>query len=94
MAARLKQHYDDVVRPAMLEKFGYANAMQTPKLDKIVINIGVGEAVSDSKKIDAAVQDLTLITGQKPVVAKAKKSVATFKLREGMAIGCKVTLRR
>ncbi len=91
---RLKQHYDDVVRPALLEKFQYANPMMAPKLDKIVINIGVGEAVSDSKKIDAAVQDLTLISGQKPVVAKAKNSIATFKLREGMAIGCKVTLRR
>ncbi|MEK9904635.1 MAG: 50S ribosomal protein L5 [Rhodospirillales bacterium] len=92
--ARLKSHYLDVVRPALLEKFQYANAMQAPKLDKIVINIGVGEAVSDSKKIDAAVQDLTLIAGQKPVITKAKKSIATFKLREGMAVGCKVTLRR
>ena len=92
--ARLKQEYDDVIRPALQEKFQYANPMQAPKLDKIVINMGVGGAVSDSKKIDAAVQDLTLISGQKPVVAKARKSVATFKLREGMAIGCKVTLRR
>ena len=92
--ARLKQHYADVVRPALQEKFQYSNVMMAPKLDKIVINMGVGEAVSDSKKIDAAVQDLTLISGQKPVVAKAKTSVATFKLREGMAIGCKVTLRR
>jgi large subunit ribosomal protein L5 len=92
--ARLKSHYLDVVRPALLEKFQYSNAMQAPKLDKIVINIGVGEAVSDSKKIDAAVQDLTLIAGQKPVITKAKKSIATFKLREGMAVGCKVTLRR
>jgi large subunit ribosomal protein L5 len=92
--ARLKSHYLDVVRPALLEKFQYPNAMQAPKLDKVVINIGVGEAVSDSKKIDAAVQDLTLISGQKPVITKAKKSIATFKLREGMAVGCKVTLRR
>ncbi len=91
--ARLKQHYEDVVRAELLEKFKYANPMQAPRLDKIVINMGVGEATSDSKKIDSAVQDLTLISGQKPVVAKAKKSVATFKLREGMAIGCKVTLR-
>ena len=87
--ARLKQEYDDVIRPALLEKFQYANPMQAPKLDKIVINMGVGEAVSDSKKIDSAVQDLTLISGQKPVIARAKKSVATFKLREGMAIGYK-----
>ena len=92
--ARLKQHYEDVVRPALQEKFQYGNAMMAPKLDKIVINMGVGEAVADSKKIDAAVQELTLIAGQKPIVQKAKKSVATFKLREGMAIGCKVTLRR
>lgn len=92
--ARLREHYQDVVLPALQEKFQYANPMMAPKLEKVVINIGVGEAVSDSKKIDAAVQDLTLISGQKPIVAKAKKSVATFKLREGMAIGCKVTLRR
>jgi len=92
--ARLKQHYEDVIRPAMQEKFQYANKMMTPRLDKVVINIGVGDAVSDTKKIDAAVQDLTLISGQKPVVTRAKLSIATFKLREGMAIGCKVTLRR
>ncbi|MEQ9121849.1 MAG: 50S ribosomal protein L5 [Alphaproteobacteria bacterium] len=92
--ARLKQHYDEIVRPAMLEKFQYPNVMMTPKLEKIVINMGVGEAVSDSKKIEAAVQDMTLITGQKPVVTRAKNSIATFKLREGMAVGCKVTLRR
>jgi large subunit ribosomal protein L5 len=92
--ARLKQQYDEVILPALLEKFQYANAMQAPKLDKIVLNMGVGSAVADSKKIDAAVQDMTLITGQKPIVARAKNSIATFKLREGMAIGCKVTLRR
>jgi len=92
--ARLKQHYDEIVRPAMQEKFQYPNVMMTPKLEKIVINMGVGEAVSDSKKIEAAVQDMTLITGQKPVVTRAKNSIATFKLREGMAVGCKVTLRR
>jgi len=91
--ARLKQHYDEVIRPALQEKFQYANAMQAPKLEKIVLNMGVGSAVADSKKIDAAVLDMTLISGQKPVIAKAKTSIATFKLREGMAIGCKVTLR-
>ena len=92
--ARLLQHYQDVVRPAMQEKFQYANAMQMPRLDKVVLNIGVGEAVNDSKKVQSAVQDMTLIAGQKPVVTMAKISIATFKLRDGMAIGCKVTLRR
>ncbi|MDC0360190.1 50S ribosomal protein L5 [Alphaproteobacteria bacterium] len=92
--ARLLQHYQDVVRPAMQEKFQYANAMQMPRLDKVVLNIGVGEAVNDSKKVQSAVQDMTLIAGQKPVVTMAKNSIATFKLRDGMAIGCKVTLRR
>jgi large subunit ribosomal protein L5 len=92
--ARLLQHYQDVVRPAMQEKFQYANAMQMPRLDKVVLNIGVGEAVNDSKKVQSAVQDMTLIAGQKPVVTMAKTSIATFKLRDGMAIGCKVTLRR
>jgi len=92
--ARLLQHYQDVVRPAMQEKFQYANAMQMPRLDKVVLNIGVGEAVNDSKKVQSAVQDMTLIAGQKPVVTMAKNSIASFKLRDGMAIGCKVTLRR
>ena len=92
--ARLQQHYQDVVRPAMQDKFQYANAMQMPRLDKVVLNIGVGEAVNDSKKVQSAVQDMTLIAGQKPVVTMAKNSIATFKLRDGMAIGCKVTLRR
>jgi len=82
------------VRPAMQDKFQYANAMQMPRLDKVVLNIGVGEAVNDSKKVQSAVQDMTLIAGQKPVVTMAKNSIATFKLRDGMAIGCKVTLRR
>ena len=82
------------MRPAMQEKFQYANAMQMPRLDKVVLNIGVGEAVNDSKKVQSAVQDMTLIAGQKPVVTMAKTSIATFKLRDGMAIGCKVTLRR
>jgi large subunit ribosomal protein L5 len=91
---RLKQHYSEVVAPALTEKFGYKNPMQVPKLDKVVINIAVGDAVSDRKKLDAAVGDLTKIAGQKPVICKAKKSVANFKLRQGMPIGCKVTLRR
>jgi large subunit ribosomal protein L5 len=92
--ARLKQHYSEVVAPGLVEKFGYKNAMQVPRLDKVVINIAVGDAVSDRKKLDAAVTDLTKISGQKPVICKAKKSVANFKLRQGMPIGCKVTLRR
>lgn len=92
--ARLLQHYQDVVRPAMQDKFQYANSMQMPRLDKVVLNIGVGEAVNDSKKVQSAVNDMTLIAGQKPVVTMAKNSIATFKLRDGMAIGCKVTLRR
>ena len=91
---RLQEHYDKVVRAALIKEFDYKNPMQVPKLDKIVINMGVGEAVQDGKKVDAAVGNLTAIAGQKPVVTKAKKSIATFKLRENMAIGCKVTLRR
>jgi large subunit ribosomal protein L5 len=91
---RLQDHYEKVVRPALVKEFGYTNAMQCPRLEKIVVNMGVGEAVQDGKKVDAAVGDLTLITGQKPVVTRAKKSIATFKLRENMPIGCKVTLRR
>ncbi len=94
MATRLKEHYDSTVRPALAKEFGYDNPMEIPRIDKIVVNMGVGKAVQDSKKIQAAVKDLIAITGQKPVVTKAKKSIATFKLREGMAIGCKVTLRR
>ena len=91
---RLQEQYKSTIKPAMLEKFGYANVMQVPRLEKVVLNMGVGEAVQDSKKIQAAVDDLTRITGQKPVVTLAKKSIAGFKLREGMAIGAKVTLRR
>ena len=94
MAARLQDHYKKVVREALTKEFGYTNPMQVPKLDKIVINMGVGEATADSKKINLAVAELTAIAGQKPVVTKARKSIATFKLREGMAIGCKVTLRK
>lgn len=92
--ARLKQHYEKVVKPALIEEFSYKNPMQAPRLDKVIVNMGVGEAVQDSKKLTAAVQELTAIAGQKPIVNKAKKSIAAFKLREGMAIGTKVTLRR
>jgi large subunit ribosomal protein L5 len=93
MVARLQEHYRDVVRGALQERFNYANPMQVPKLDKIVLNMGVGEATQDQKKLQAAINELTLISGQKPAVCRARKSVANFKLREGMAIGCKVTLR-
>lgn len=92
--SRLHDYYKETVRPQMQSEFNYSNVMEVPRLEKVVINMGVGEAVADSKKIDNAAQELTLISGQKPVVIKAKKSVATFKLREGMPIGCKVTLRR
>lgn len=91
---RLQDHYNDTVRAQLQSEFNYGNVMEVPKLEKIVVNMGVGEAVADSKKIDKAAEELTLITGQKPIVIKAKKSVATFKLREGMPVGCKVTLRR
>ena len=93
MKTRLEEHYSAAVMPAMIEKFGYKNPMQVPKLEKVVVNMGVGDAVRDSKKVESAVEELTLITGQKAVVTRAKKSVAAFKLREGMPIGCKVTLR-
>jgi large subunit ribosomal protein L5 len=93
MAARFREHYQTTVREALKSEFGYKNPMEVPRLEKIVINMGVGEAVQDSKKIEAAMRDLTAISGQKPVVTRAKKSIATFKLRENMAIGCKVTLR-
>jgi len=91
---RLQERYDSEVRPALMQEFGYKNPMEVPRLEKIIVNMGVGEAVQDAKKIDAAVGDLTAITGQHPVVIKAKKSIATFKLRQGMPIGVKVTLRR
>ncbi len=90
---RLKKHYEAVVRAALKEKFGYTNVMQIPKIEKIVINMGVGDAVNDRKKVDVAAADLALIAGQKPVITKARKAIATYKLREGMAIGAKVTLR-
>ena len=91
---RLQQHYETVVREALQKEFGYANPMQVPKLEKIVINMGVGEAAADQKKLDAAVAELTLIAGQKPVKTVAKKAIAGFKIRKGLPIGCKVTLRR
>ena len=91
---RLKTEYRERIRAAMKEKFGYTNEMQIPKLDKIVLNMGIGEAVSDSKKVNAAIADLAAIAGQKPVPTKARQSIAGFKLREGMVIGAKVTLRK
>jgi len=94
MKTRLEEHYIKFIHPAMVEKFNYKNKHQVPKLTKVIINIGVGEAVKDSKKIDAAIRDITSISGQKPVVTRAKKAIATFKLREGMPIGVKVTLRK
>jgi large subunit ribosomal protein L5 len=92
-ATRLQELYETTVRPALMQEFGYKNPMQVPRLEKIVVNIGVGEAVQDNKKADAAASDLTAITGQHPVITKAKRSIATFKLRKDMSIGCKVTLR-
>lgn len=91
--ARLKEYYSKEVAPALMSEFSYKSTMQIPKLDKIVINVGAGEAKDNSKVIDAICTDLSAITGQKPLICKARKSVANFKLREGMAIGCKVTLR-
>ncbi|URD61067.1 50S ribosomal protein L5 [Sphingomonas sp. KRR8] len=92
--ARLKKDYDERIAPAMTERFGYKNRMEVPKLEKIVINMGVGEATQDKKKVEQAAAEMQAISGQKPVITKAKKSIAQFKLREGMPIGCKVTLRR
>ncbi len=91
---RMQQRYLDAVRKQLTEEFGYGNPMMVPKLEKIVINMGVGEAAADGKKLDVALGELTLIAGQKPVKTKAKKAIAGFKIREGQAIGCKVTLRR
>ena len=91
---RLKTDYDERIAKAMTEKFGYKNRMAIPRLDKVVINMGVGEGTQDKKKVDQAAREMELISGQKPVITKAKKSIAQFKLREGMPIGCKVTLRR
>ena len=91
--ARLKETYKDQVVPALMEKFQYESIMQAPKVEKIIINMGVGEAKENQKFLDNAVEEMTLIAGQKPVTTKAKKSISNFKLREGMAVGCKVTLR-
>ena len=91
--SRLKEQYQNEIIDAMIKKFGYKNIMEVPKLDKVVINMGVGEAKDNAKHLDAAIADMEKITGQKAVVCKAKKSVANFKIREGMPIGCKVTLR-
>ncbi len=94
MVARLKEVYDNEIRSAMQAQFNYANPMQIPRIEKVVLNMGVGEAVNDSKKVNNAARDMTAIAGQKPVIVRARKSIATFKLREGMPIGVKVTLRR
>jgi large subunit ribosomal protein L5 len=90
---RMKTHYETVVREEMAKQFGYKNRMQIPRIEKVVLNMGVGEAVNDRKKVDAAAKDLGMIAGQRPVITRARKSVATYKVRDGMAIGCKVTLR-
>ncbi|MGA2781845.1 MAG: 50S ribosomal protein L5 [Smithella sp.] len=92
--ARLKDYYSKTVVPALIKEFKYKNPMQVPKMEKIVINMGLGEAIQNVKIIDGAVQELAAITGQKPIINKAKKSIATFKLRQGMPIGCSVTLRK
>jgi large subunit ribosomal protein L5 len=91
--ARLKDYYKKEVVPALIKEFNYKSRMQVPKLEKIVVNMGVGEAIQNIKALDSAVADLSLIVGQKPVITKARKSIATFKLRQGMSIGCRVTLR-
>lgn len=91
--ARLKDKFNEEVAKTLMEKFGYKNVMQIPRIEKVIINMGVGEAVGNPKALDAAVNDMTIIAGQKPVVTRAKKSIAAFKIREGMAIGAKVTMR-
>lgn len=90
---RLQKLYEDVLRTQLMEQFALKNVMETPKLEKVVLNMGVGDAVQDSKKVKAAVENMTVIAGQKPVITRAKQSIANYKLREGMSIGCKVTLR-
>jgi large subunit ribosomal protein L5 len=92
--ARLKTHFDEVVRGALTKQFNYTNAMQVPRITKVVLNMGIGEGVADRKKVDNAAADLSLIAGQKAVITKSRKSIATYKLRDGQAIGCKVTLRK
>lgn len=91
---RLQEYYESTLRPGLMQEFGYTNPMQVPRLGKIVVNMGVGEGTQDAKKVDAAAAELTVIVGQRPVITRAKRSIATFKLRQGMPIGCKVTLRR
>src|SRR4028118_1902323 len=91
---RMKKHYEDVVRPKLVEEFGYKNPMEVPQIEKIVLNMGVGESTADSKKASVAAADLALIAGQKPVITKARKAISQFKVRENMPIGCKVTLRK
>jgi large subunit ribosomal protein L5 len=92
--ARLKKHYEDVVRPELMKRFNYTNPMEVPRLEKIVVNMGVGEAVNDNKKVQQAADELGLITGQKAQITRSRKAIATFKTRKDLAIGCKVTLRR
>ncbi|MCW2276255.1 50S ribosomal protein L5 [Rhodoblastus acidophilus] len=92
--ARMRQHYDEVVRPKLIEEFGYKNANEVPSIEKIVLNMGVGDAVNDTKKVTLAAADLALIAGQKPVITRARKAISTFKVRENMPIGAKVTLRK
>ena len=94
MTTRLQKQYQDVIVPALLKEFGYKNKMEIPKLDKIVLNMGIGDATEDRKALEGALKDMEAIAGQKPILTHSKKSIATFKLRSGMAIGCKVTLRR
>ncbi|QCI68675.1 50S ribosomal protein L5 [Phreatobacter stygius] len=91
---RLKAHYETVVRPKLIEQFGYKNAMEIPSIDKIVVNMGVGESTADSKKATVAAADLALITGQKPIITRARQAISNFKVRENMPLGCKVTLRK
>ncbi|MGE5548379.1 MAG: 50S ribosomal protein L5 [Solirubrobacterales bacterium] len=93
MTARLREHYDATIRKALQDQFAYNNPMQVPKLEKIIVNMGVGEAAQDAKKIESAAAEMAAITGQKPILTRAKKSIAGFKLREGQVVGCKVTLR-
>jgi len=94
MAPRLKEIYKEKIAPALVKEFQYKSPMQIPKLTKIIVNVGVGEAVQDIKNLDGAIEDITVITGQKPIIRRAKKSISNFKLRAGMPVGCKVTLRR
>lgn len=91
---RMRKHYDEVVREQLIKEFGYKNALEVPKIEKIVVNMGVGEAVNDTKKVTAAASDLALISGQKPIITRARKAISTFKVRENMPIGAKVTLRK